>query len=224
MLELRRAVGALRQRRGAGPGRRGAAGRGDHLRARRERLGQVDPRRRPLRPAPARRGRAARGRRRRCASARRARPGPPGSRPSGRTSPSRRCCRSGGTSSSAPSPCGGVAAAPVELDRAREVTVEAMARVGVTGLDPDQPASALQAGERHEPGGRPGAALRRPGAGGRRADRGDDGHPAHARAAVGGGGPAPRARGAVRDQQPALRPPGRRPLTCCWPAAPWPAR
>jgi simple sugar transport system ATP-binding protein len=32
--------------------------------------------------------------------------------------------------------------------RAREVAVEAMARVGVTGLDPDQSASALRAGER----------------------------------------------------------------------------
>jgi simple sugar transport system ATP-binding protein len=36
----------------------------------------------------------------------------------------------------------------LDLERAREVTVQAMARVGVTGLDPDQPASALQAGER----------------------------------------------------------------------------
>jgi len=36
----------------------------------------------------------------------------------------------------------------LDLDRAREVTAQAMARVGVTGLDPDQPASALQAGER----------------------------------------------------------------------------
>jgi simple sugar transport system ATP-binding protein len=36
----------------------------------------------------------------------------------------------------------------LDLDRAREVTEEAMARVGVTGLDPDQPASALRAGER----------------------------------------------------------------------------
>jgi simple sugar transport system ATP-binding protein len=36
----------------------------------------------------------------------------------------------------------------LDRTRAREVTVQAMARVGVTGLDPDQPASALQAGER----------------------------------------------------------------------------
>jgi simple sugar transport system ATP-binding protein len=36
----------------------------------------------------------------------------------------------------------------LDLDRAREITVRAMARVGVTGLDPDQPASALRAGER----------------------------------------------------------------------------
>jgi simple sugar transport system ATP-binding protein len=36
----------------------------------------------------------------------------------------------------------------LDLDRAREVTVRAMARVGVLGLDPDQPASSLQAGER----------------------------------------------------------------------------
>jgi simple sugar transport system ATP-binding protein len=36
----------------------------------------------------------------------------------------------------------------LDLDRARETTVRAMARVGVLGLDPDQPASALQAGER----------------------------------------------------------------------------
>jgi len=36
----------------------------------------------------------------------------------------------------------------LDLDRAREVTRREMARVGVTRLDPDQPASALQAGER----------------------------------------------------------------------------
>ena len=36
----------------------------------------------------------------------------------------------------------------LDVDRAREVTVSAMARVGVTGLDPDQPASTLQAGAR----------------------------------------------------------------------------
>ncbi|MGY1835604.1 ATP-binding cassette domain-containing protein [Blastococcus sp. SYSU DS0510] len=36
----------------------------------------------------------------------------------------------------------------LDVDGARETTVRAMARVGVTGLDPDQPASALQAGER----------------------------------------------------------------------------
>jgi simple sugar transport system ATP-binding protein len=36
----------------------------------------------------------------------------------------------------------------LDLDEARTTTVRAMARVGVTGLDPDQPASALQAGER----------------------------------------------------------------------------
>jgi simple sugar transport system ATP-binding protein len=36
----------------------------------------------------------------------------------------------------------------LDLDTAREVTRREMARVGVAGLDPDQPASALQAGER----------------------------------------------------------------------------
>jgi simple sugar transport system ATP-binding protein len=36
----------------------------------------------------------------------------------------------------------------LDIDRARELTVQAMARVGVVGLDPDQPASALLAGER----------------------------------------------------------------------------
>jgi simple sugar transport system ATP-binding protein len=36
----------------------------------------------------------------------------------------------------------------LDVERAREVTVQAMARVGVPGLDPDQPASGLQAGER----------------------------------------------------------------------------
>jgi simple sugar transport system ATP-binding protein len=36
----------------------------------------------------------------------------------------------------------------LDLDEARTTTVRAMARVGVTGLDPDQPASALRAGER----------------------------------------------------------------------------
>ncbi|MGY2085555.1 ATP-binding cassette domain-containing protein [Blastococcus sp. SYSU DS0539] len=36
----------------------------------------------------------------------------------------------------------------LDLDGARETTVRAMARVGVTGLDPDRPASSLQAGER----------------------------------------------------------------------------
>jgi simple sugar transport system ATP-binding protein len=36
----------------------------------------------------------------------------------------------------------------LDLDRAREITIRAMARTGVTGVDPDQPASALQAGER----------------------------------------------------------------------------
>lgn len=37
----------------------------------------------------------------------------------------------------------------IDVARARETTVRAMERVGVTGLDPDQPASALRAGERH---------------------------------------------------------------------------
>jgi simple sugar transport system ATP-binding protein len=37
----------------------------------------------------------------------------------------------------------------LDVDRARETTIRAMARVGAVGLDPDQPASALQAGERH---------------------------------------------------------------------------
>ncbi|CAA9257675.1 MAG: Inositol transport system ATP-binding protein [uncultured Blastococcus sp.] len=36
----------------------------------------------------------------------------------------------------------------LDVDEAREITVSAMARVGVTGLDPDQPASTLQAGAR----------------------------------------------------------------------------
>ena len=36
----------------------------------------------------------------------------------------------------------------LDIDGARQTTVRAMARVGVAGLDPDQPASALQAGER----------------------------------------------------------------------------
>jgi simple sugar transport system ATP-binding protein len=36
----------------------------------------------------------------------------------------------------------------LDLDRAREITRREMARVGVPGLDPDQPASALRAGER----------------------------------------------------------------------------
>lgn len=36
----------------------------------------------------------------------------------------------------------------LDLETARETTVRAMARVGVTGLDPDQAASRLQAGER----------------------------------------------------------------------------
>jgi simple sugar transport system ATP-binding protein len=36
----------------------------------------------------------------------------------------------------------------LDVDRARVLTEQAMTRVGVTGLDPDQPASALQAGER----------------------------------------------------------------------------
>jgi simple sugar transport system ATP-binding protein len=36
----------------------------------------------------------------------------------------------------------------LDVDRAREITVQAMERVGVTGLDPDQPASTLQAGAR----------------------------------------------------------------------------
>ena len=36
----------------------------------------------------------------------------------------------------------------LDVDAARETTAAAMARVGVRGLDPDQPASALQAGER----------------------------------------------------------------------------
>jgi simple sugar transport system ATP-binding protein len=36
----------------------------------------------------------------------------------------------------------------LDLERAREITRREMARVGVPGLDPDQPASALRAGER----------------------------------------------------------------------------
>ena len=36
----------------------------------------------------------------------------------------------------------------LDVDRAREVTAQAMARVGVTGLDPDLPASTLEAGAR----------------------------------------------------------------------------
>ena len=37
----------------------------------------------------------------------------------------------------------------IDVARARETTVSAMRRVGVTGLDPDQPANAMRAGERH---------------------------------------------------------------------------
>jgi simple sugar transport system ATP-binding protein len=36
----------------------------------------------------------------------------------------------------------------LDVARAQEVCAQAMARAGVPGLDPDQPASALQAGER----------------------------------------------------------------------------
>jgi simple sugar transport system ATP-binding protein len=36
----------------------------------------------------------------------------------------------------------------LDVGRAREITEQGMARVGVPGLDPDQPASALRAGER----------------------------------------------------------------------------
>lgn len=36
----------------------------------------------------------------------------------------------------------------LDVARAREITEQGMARVGVTGLDPDQPASGLRAGER----------------------------------------------------------------------------
>jgi simple sugar transport system ATP-binding protein len=36
----------------------------------------------------------------------------------------------------------------LDVERAREITVQAMSRVGVTQLDPDQPASTLQAGAR----------------------------------------------------------------------------
>jgi simple sugar transport system ATP-binding protein len=37
----------------------------------------------------------------------------------------------------------------IDVAQARETAVAAMRRVGVTGVDPDQPASALRAGERH---------------------------------------------------------------------------
>jgi simple sugar transport system ATP-binding protein len=37
----------------------------------------------------------------------------------------------------------------IDVARARETTVEALRRVGVAGVDPDQPANALRAGERH---------------------------------------------------------------------------
>ncbi|MPQ98731.1 ATP-binding cassette domain-containing protein [Modestobacter sp. I12A-02628] len=37
----------------------------------------------------------------------------------------------------------------LDLDAARDTTVREMARIGVTGIDPDAPASALRAGERH---------------------------------------------------------------------------
>jgi simple sugar transport system ATP-binding protein len=36
----------------------------------------------------------------------------------------------------------------LDIDRAREITVQAMEAVGVSGLDPDQPASTLRAGAR----------------------------------------------------------------------------
>jgi len=37
----------------------------------------------------------------------------------------------------------------IDVARARETTLSALRRVGVTGVDPDQPANALRAGERH---------------------------------------------------------------------------
>jgi len=37
----------------------------------------------------------------------------------------------------------------LDVPRARETTLAALRRVGVTGVDPDQPANALRAGERH---------------------------------------------------------------------------
>ena len=37
----------------------------------------------------------------------------------------------------------------LDVDRARETTVQALSRVGVTHLDPDQPGSTLEAGARH---------------------------------------------------------------------------
>jgi simple sugar transport system ATP-binding protein len=44
--------------------------------------------------------------------------------------------------------CGAWALRRIDVEEARETTVRAMARVGVTGLDPDQPASTLEAGTR----------------------------------------------------------------------------
>ena len=37
----------------------------------------------------------------------------------------------------------------IDIERARETTLDALRLVGVTGVDPDQPANALRAGERH---------------------------------------------------------------------------
>jgi len=44
--------------------------------------------------------------------------------------------------------CGAWALRRIDVEEARETTVRAMARVGVTGLEPDQPASTLEAGAR----------------------------------------------------------------------------
>jgi simple sugar transport system ATP-binding protein len=44
--------------------------------------------------------------------------------------------------------CGAWPLRRIDVEEARETTASAMARVGVTGLDPDQPASTLQAGAR----------------------------------------------------------------------------
>ena len=111
----------------------------------------------------ARRGPAARSPASRCTSGRRSRRGPRASPRCGRTSPSPRCCRSGGTSSSARSRPRRLAAAPA---RRRAGPRDHRARDGAGGGDRPRPRPARQhPGGRcaAEPGDRPRPALRLPG-------------------------------------------------------------